>query len=171
MSAHLSPIIAATTRWLITAYPSTDGAFSQALVEAQARQAVGVAARLRYPSSMDAELLELTGPGGAGRLDSLVDLEPEDADSWRTWVDEVVASWACCLLADPALAIRAIAALPAEQSATPRPDFRRLTEPGQRERDASALLRHPDLLSPVAEMHSAELLLLVGAATVSAASN
>lgn len=157
MSAHLAPIIAATTRWLITAYPSTGGAFSRTLAEAQARQAVGVAARLRYPSAVDAELLELTGPGGAGHLDSLAGLEPDDEDSWRTWVDEVVASWACCLLANPALAVRAVAALPANQGAMPEQDFRRLTEPGPREREASALLRHPDLLSPIAELHSSEL--------------
>ncbi|MFI8278187.1 hypothetical protein ACIGBH_25610 [Streptomyces sp. NPDC085929] len=35
--------------------------------------------------------------------------------------------------------------------------FRRLTEPGEYGRHAALLLRHPDLLAPVAELHRPEL--------------
>ena len=47
-------------------------------------------------------------PGGSGRLDWLTGAEAVTADeaeyAWRSWVDEVVASWAACLLTTPALA-------------------------------------------------------------------
>ncbi|WP_431909237.1 hypothetical protein [Amycolatopsis thermoflava] len=38
------------------------------------------------------------------------------------------------------------------------PDFRRLTDPDVRDRQAAVLLRHPDLLSPVADLHRNDLL-------------
>ncbi|MCZ9344544.1 hypothetical protein NGM37_43040, partial [Streptomyces sp. TRM76130] len=70
-AAELSPVIAATTQWLTRSYPAYGGAFSAALCEAQARQAVTVAARLRHPTPMDAALVGVAGPGGSARLDRL----------------------------------------------------------------------------------------------------
>lgn len=114
MLADLSPLIAATTQWLTRAYPAGGGAVDGALAEAQARQAVTVAARLRYPTPMDAALVGVAGPGGTARLDWITgfdeDLTPDEY-AWRTWVDEVVASWAACLLADPGMAHAAVSAL------------------------------------------------------------
>ncbi|MEU9082720.1 hypothetical protein [Streptomyces sp. NPDC048357] len=156
MSADLSPVIAAGTRWLLTAFPPAPGAFSQALAEAQARQAVTLAAALRYPTLMDAELLHLLGPGGSARLDWLTGADHRhDADAgWRTWVDETVVSWAACLLAAPALAADAHHHLVDRGQAG---ELTRLTRPGDHEHDAAPLLRHPDLLEPIASLHRALL--------------
>ncbi len=55
----LSPLIAATARWLTVAYPPCGGALASALCEAQARQAVTVAAWLRYPTAIDAGLVTM----------------------------------------------------------------------------------------------------------------
>jgi hypothetical protein len=160
MSAGLSPVIAATTQWLLGAYPATGGALDAALAHAQARQAVTVAAWLRYPSAVDAELLELLGPGGSARLDLVTGAgtadraEPADETAWRSWVDEVVASWAACLLADGRLAAEASAAVSgSEHAAGLACEFRRLTAPEERDRGAAALLRHPDLSDTVAALH------------------
>ncbi|MFE6286322.1 hypothetical protein [Streptomyces sp. NPDC057877] len=159
MLADLSPLIAATTYWLTRAYPASGGALAAALCEAQARQAVTVAAWLRYPTPTDAALVALTGPGGSARLDWVTGADgagydTADDHAWRTWVDEAVASWAACLLTDAELAARAVAAL-AEGAPV---DFRRLTAPDDQDRGAAALLRHPDLLAPVADLHQAQLL-------------
>ncbi|MEU3898882.1 hypothetical protein [Streptomyces sp. NPDC045251] len=159
MHADLSPVIAATAQWLTHAYPATGGALACALSEVQARQAVTVAARLRYPTPMDVGLMGVSGPGGSARLDWItgadctggVDAEEE---AWRTWVDEVVVSWAACLLTDPGLAARAVAAL--TEGGAPV-EFRRLLTPDDRDRRAAALLRHPDLVARVADLHRAEL--------------
>ncbi|EGX57118.1 hypothetical protein SZN_24478 [Streptomyces zinciresistens K42] len=156
MLADLSPLIAATTHWLTRSYPACGGALSEALGEAQARQAVTVAARLRYPTPTDAALVGMAGPGGSAALDLITGAAPGDRtgthdDAWRTWVDEVVASWAACLLGDLALARRAVAAL-GPGDGTPAA-FRRLLSPDSRDRAAAALLRHPDLLDPVAALH------------------
>ncbi|MFE9174510.1 hypothetical protein [Streptomyces kebangsaanensis] len=161
MHEDLSPLIAATTHWLTSAYPASGGALAAALCEVQARQAVTVAAWLRYPTPMDAALVTMAGPGGAARLDWVTGADGAGADdpdtcAWRTWVDEVVASWAACLLTDAELADRAVDAL-ADPSAVPV-EFRRLLAPDDSDRRAAALLRHPDLLSPVADLHHAELL-------------
>lgn len=181
--AELSPLIAASTHWLARAYPSDDGGSAAAtLVELQARQAVTVAGWLRYPTAVDAELVAIAGPGGSAALDWRVGSEPDDEESaeqgWRTWVDEVVVGWAACLLADPALAARAVSALVAARPDTapdprPRPhprrpgglpsEFRRLTMPDARDRAAATLLRHPDLLAPVADPHRDSLLALLHA--------
>ncbi|MBT2510537.1 hypothetical protein J7I98_32770 [Streptomyces sp. ISL-98] len=164
MSADLAPLIAATAQWLTRAYPSGGGAMDAALCEAQARQAVTVAAWLRYPTSMDAALVAVSGPGGSGRLDWITGAdatgtEDPDGHAWRTWVDEVVVSWAASLLSAPALATAAVTALAGSGHMDGSPvDFRRLVRPGVRDRGAAALLRHPDLLAPVAELHSAQLL-------------
>jgi hypothetical protein len=170
MPTNLAPVVAATTHWLVCAYPAPGGAFSKALAEAQARQAVTVAAWLRYPTTVDAALLRMVGPGGAGRLDWLVgadsrgtahdvDEEVDEEQAWRSWVDEVVASWAACLLADAELASRAVEAVrDCEYLRGLHYDFRRLTAPDERDRRATPLLRHPDLLAPVADLHRAELL-------------
>ncbi|BCJ56333.1 hypothetical protein Asp14428_78080 [Actinoplanes sp. NBRC 14428] len=186
-STALSPVIAASTHWLVRAYPWT-GAHDAAatLHELQARQAVTVAAWLRYPTPVDAELVAMAGPGGSAVLDWRTGSEPgedhEQDEGWRTWVDEVVVSWAACLLADPLLAARAVDAVaaavpPARDPADGRPrprrragdlptEFRRLTAPDEREAAAALLLRHPDLLEPVAELHRDDLLYLVpGVAT------
>ncbi|MFE9636166.1 hypothetical protein [Streptomyces sp. NPDC006463] len=156
MSADLAPVIAAGTRWLLTAFPPSAGAFNRALAEAQARQAVTLAAALRYPTPLDAQLLHLLGPGGSARLDWLTGADHgADADSgWRTWVDETVVSWAACLLAAPALAIDAHRLVERGQAG----EVTRLTRPGDHEHDAAPLLRHPDLLEPVAALHRSLLL-------------
>jgi hypothetical protein len=177
---ELSPVIAASTHWLAAAYPADGDAVAATLVELQARQAVTVAAWLRYPTRMDAELVAIAGPGGSAVLDWRVGAEPGDCsaegEGWRTWVDEVVVSWAACLLADPELAGCAVAALIATTPAaaatdrpSPRPArpdgmpsaFRRLTAPDSRDLAAAMLLRHPDLLAPVADPHRAALLALL----------
>ncbi|MCL7369518.1 MULTISPECIES: hypothetical protein [Streptomyces] len=163
MHTDLSPVIAATAQWLLRAYPASGGALADALCEAQARQAVTVAARLRYPTPMDVALLDVAGPGGSARLDWITGADgvphaDPDADAWRTWVDEVVASWAACLLTDPALAGPAVAALAAGGPSAGAPvEFRRLLAPDAADRRAAALLRHPDLVAPVAALHHAHL--------------
>jgi hypothetical protein len=158
----LSPVVAATTQWLVRAYPGTGRALGVALAEAQAHQAVTVACRLRYPTDADAALLILLGPGGADQLDSVVGAAGDTADAWRSWVDEVAASWAACLLGDQALATAAVDALAAAGLADA--DYRRLTAPDERSRAAAALLRHPDLLAPVADLHRDDLLCRLAAA-------
>jgi hypothetical protein len=163
VSVDLSPVVTATTRWLIRAYPAGGGPLSAALAEAQARQAVTAAAWLRYPTAMDAALVSLVGPGGCARLDRLTGAdayEPAEQDhAWRTWVDEVVASWAACLLTDAALASAAVAALTGcDHAAGSCRGFRRLTAPNERDRRAAPLLRHPDLLAPLVGLHHPQLL-------------
>ncbi|MFB7600556.1 hypothetical protein [Streptomyces sp. NPDC056160] len=164
MLEDLSPLIAATAQWLTAAYPASGGALASALCEMQARQAVAVAAWLRYPTPMDAALVGMSGPGGSGRLDWVTGADgagsgDPDTHAWRTWVDEVVASWAACLLTDPALAGRAVAALADDgRTAHPPVEFRRLLTPDERDSSAAALLRHPDLLGPVAALHRTQLL-------------
>lgn len=158
MRADLSPLIAATAQWLTRSYPASGGAMASALCEAQARQAVTVAAWLRYPTVMDAALVGMAGPGGSTRLDWISGAEADDA-AWRSWVDEVVASWAACLLTDPELAALAVAGLDGGDHTTGIPmDFRRLLAPDAHDRRAAALLRHPDLLAPVAGLHRTQLL-------------
>nr|WP_205863292.1 hypothetical protein [Planosporangium thailandense] len=159
----MSSVISATAQWLVRAYPAPGGALSATLAEVQARQAATVAAWLRYPTSLDAALVDMVGPGGSGRLDWLAGADgtlPSGAEyAWRTWVDEVVASWAACLLADPELAVAAVAAVAdCEHLAGLHRDFRRLTRPDDRDRYAAILLRHPDLLDPVAALHREQLL-------------
>ncbi|HZG06078.1 MAG TPA: hypothetical protein VE546_21285 [Streptomyces sp.] len=194
MSADLSSVIAATARWLVRAYPTAGGVFSAALAEAQARQAVTVAAWLRYPTEMDAALVAVAGPGGARRLDRITGSEPpeipesaevpetpesaetaglpwvpaprepgDEGDAWRTWVDEVLASWAACLLTEPGLAQAAVSAVAdCEHARGLSVDFRRLTAPDALDRQAAPLLRHPDLMAPIAELHRAEFLRRLG---------
>ncbi|MFD7133416.1 hypothetical protein [Streptomyces sp. NPDC059894] len=167
MRADLSPLIAATSQWLTRAYPASGGALASALCEVQARQAVTVAAWLRYPTVMDAALVGMAGPGGSGRLDWISGTEGRDGEegeeAWRSWVDEVVASWAACLLTDPELAALAVAGLDGGDHTTGIPmEFRRLVVPDARDRQAAALLRHPDLLAPVARLHRDQLLRLLG---------
>ncbi|GHF64824.1 hypothetical protein GCM10010218_52850 [Streptomyces mashuensis] len=165
--ADLSPLIAATTRWLTRAYAAPGGPLGAELAAAQTRQAVTVAAWLRYPTDLDAALVLGLGPGGSARLDWLVGADcaaPDEAgDAWRTWVDEVVASWAACLLGDPALAGAAVTgALAAEHAGGLPLEFRRLTAPDDSDRRAAALLRHPDLVAPVAALHRDALLERLG---------
>ena len=182
-STALSPVIAASTHWLIRAYPASGAdRAAHTLAEVQTRLAVTAAAWLRYPTPVDAELVAMAGPGGSAVLDWRAGSEPDDEmaedEGWRTWVDEVVVSWAACLLADPGLAARAVdsvaAAVPVS-SGRPRPrprpggpgdlpgEFRRLTDPDARDLEAAMLLRHPDLLEPVAELHRDDLLYLLPA--------
>ena len=170
-SVELSPVIAASTHWLSRAYPAgTPDTIAHTLSELQARQAVTVAAWLRYPTEIDAALVAIAGPGGSAVLDWKAGSEPDDEqaeeEGWRTWVDEVVVSWAACLLANPMLARRGVdavlAAIPLADDRPrpyPRPigsaatEFRRLLDPDRRDLEAAVLLRHPDLLEPIAEMH------------------
>ncbi|MFF6995261.1 hypothetical protein ACFY93_09930 [Streptomyces sp. NPDC008313] len=168
MLADLSPLIAATAQWLTRAYPAGGGVLDATLCEVQARQAVTVAAWLRYPTVVDASLVGLVGPGGSARLYWITgtdgpppgtDGDDWDVQAWRTWVDEVVVSWAACLLTDPALAGAAVAALAdCEHTAGAPFDFRRLLTPDEHDRRAAALLRHPDLLAPVSALHHGGLL-------------
>ncbi|MGW3071272.1 MULTISPECIES: hypothetical protein [unclassified Kitasatospora] len=174
MPTDLAPVIAASSRWLLIAYPPPAGALNAALAEAQAVQATTVAAHLRYPGDLDVQLLHLLGPGGSDRLDWLTgnDAEPADA-AWRTWVDETVVSWAACLLAEPALAARAhrmltAAMLPAQARAHDQ-GLRRLIDPGVDDGEAAVLLRHPDLLEPVTALHRASLTELLDAEGATAA--
>ncbi|MDN3293933.1 hypothetical protein QWM81_07715 [Streptomyces ficellus] len=165
----LSPLIAATAQWLTRAYPTGPGALDRALAEVQARQAVTAAAWLRYPTEMDAALVAVAGPGGSARLDWITGTDgtgpdearhgAEERHAWRTWVDEVVASWAASLLSRPELAAAAMDALAGSAHMGDAPvDFRRLVRPDEHDRRAAALLRHPDLLAPIAELHHAQLL-------------
>ncbi|GAA2336911.1 hypothetical protein [Streptomyces cuspidosporus] len=160
----LSSVIAATAQWLVRAYPPATGTLNAVLAEAQARQAATVAAWLRYPTSMDAALVAIAGPGGSGRLDWLVGADStelaEEDHAWRTWVDEIVASWAASLLTRPDLAAAAVAAVIGSEHTAQAGDvdFRRLTAPDELDRRAAPLLRHPDLLAPVARLHRAQLL-------------
>ncbi|MFJ9710725.1 hypothetical protein [Streptomyces sp. NPDC101234] len=161
MTDDLTPVIAASTRWLLAAYPAPGGALSRALAEAQARQAVTLAATLRYPTDLDVQLLHLLAPSGSHRLDRLTGCEPQPDDTaWRTWIDETVVSWAACLLADPALAARA-----AHQAVTVdehhAAGLHRLTSPGGRDIEAAPLLRHPDLLENIAGLHRPQLMELL----------
>ncbi|MET9800650.1 hypothetical protein [Streptomyces sp. NPDC006368] len=162
MSPDLSPLIAATAQWLTRAYPSGGGALESALAGVQARQAVTVAAWLRYPTEMDAALVAFAGPGGSARLDWITGADGDATageDPWRTWVDEVVASWAAALLSTPGLAATAMGVLVASgRMDGPPVDFRRLVTPDEHDRRAASLLRHPDLLAPIADLHRAELL-------------
>lgn len=179
---ELSPVITASTHWLARAYPADSDTVAATLVELQARQAVTVAAWLRYPTKTDAALVAMAGPGGSAMLDWRVGYEPDAPqtgdDAWRAWVDEVVVGWAACLLSDPALAARAVTTLlvivpdlAARNRPSPRPAradglpsaFRRLTAPDSRDRAAAVLLRHPDLLAPIADPHRASLLALLSA--------
>nr|WP_308129351.1 hypothetical protein [Actinoplanes polyasparticus] len=179
-SVELSPVIAASTHWLSRAYPSGSAdTIAHTLSELQARQAVTVAAWLRYPTEVDAALVAIAGPGGSAVLDWRVGSEPEDEEAeeegWRTWVDETVVSWAACLLADPQLARRGVDAviaavplaqdrpLPYARSGKAPAEFRRLLEPDRRDMDAAVLLRHPDLLEPVASIHRDTLLYVLDA--------
>jgi hypothetical protein len=166
MSVDLTPVITATTHWLVRTYPAAAGPLSTALAESQARQAVMLAAWLRYPTSLDVELLDMSGPGGTARLDGLLGTEAlagDEADRveepWRSWVDEVLASWAVSLLAVPELARTAAerAVLSDHACAAPT-EFRRLVEPDENDLTAASLLRHPDLTSEVAELHRTELM-------------
>ncbi|GAB2596511.1 hypothetical protein GCM10027168_31680 [Streptomyces capparidis] len=163
MPHDISAVIAATARWLVRAYPPAPGVLNAVLAEAQARQAATVAAWLRYPTHLDAALVAIAGPGGSARLDRLADADVPGRDgpdhAWRTWVDEVVASWAACLLTDPGLAAAAVAALEGGEHTAAYPvEFRRLTAPDERDRHAAPLLRHPDLLATVAGLHQSQLL-------------
>ncbi|MFJ9789679.1 hypothetical protein [Streptomyces globosus] len=182
-TSSLPPVITATAQWLTRAYPASGGALQRALAEAQAHQAATVAAWLRYPTRMDAELAALTGARGSDALDWAAgaddglplpgpsdgahDADPpapaEDAEAWRTWVDEAVASWAACLLARPDLASAAVDAVAGTEHAGAVPvGFRRLTSPTEGDTAAAALLRHPDLLEPVARLHRDGLLERLG---------
>ncbi|MEU6340655.1 hypothetical protein ABZ883_06845 [Streptomyces sp. NPDC046977] len=171
MPTDLSPFITAATRWLLSAFPPAAGALNHALAEAQAWQAATIAAALRYPTSLDAELLAVLGPGGSGRLDAVtgadVHLPADDDQVWRTWVDETIVSWAACLLADVELAATAAACLAATHHGAGGSgdvgDARRLTIPSPRDHSAAPLLRHPDLLGPIAGLHRESLLGLLHA--------
>jgi hypothetical protein len=158
----LSPVIAASAQWLVRSYPAADGAMNMALAQAQARQAATVAVWLRYPTALDAELVTFLGPGGSARLDRLTGADvhlSEDSDhTWRTWVDEVAVSWAACLLSTPFLAGAAVTALASSEHMTGPIGFGRLTDPGENDRRAVPLLRHPDLVAAVAGLHQPLLL-------------
>jgi hypothetical protein len=168
MPSDLSPVIAASARWLLSAFPPAAGPLDGALAEAQARHAATIAAALRYPTALDAALLVLLGPGGCAGLDQVTGAaarpRPGPAPAWRSQVDEVVVSWAACLLADPDLAALAAACLGATHHGRDGVgDARRLTVPSPRDHRAAPLLRHPDLLGPVADLHRRALLGLLDA--------
>ncbi|SFL56393.1 hypothetical protein [Geodermatophilus ruber] len=162
MSEHRDGVAAASAQWLLTAFPPPADPFAAMSAQWQVREATSVAARLRYPTDADDALLELCGPGGCARLDWAAGAglggDGDDAP-WRTWVDEVVVSWAAALLGDPALAAEA-----AEAAGEPLDSP--LVAPSASDLAAAALLRHPDLLAPVADLHAAELRATVAARPV-----
>jgi hypothetical protein len=161
VTEHRNGIVAASAQWLLTAFPPAAGPFARVSATWQAREAAAVAARLRYPTDADDALLELCGPGGCARLDELsgADLGAAvEAAPWRTWVDEVVVSWAAALLGSPELAATAA-------GATDEPLNGPLVTPSAEDLAAAALLRHPDLLARVADLHRAELLEALAAPT------
>ncbi|MGW7426307.1 hypothetical protein ACWGJB_41065 [Streptomyces sp. NPDC054813] len=167
MTDDLTPVIAASTRWLLAAYPAPGGALSQALAEAQARQAVTLAATLRYPTHLDVQLLHLLAPSGSHGLDRLTGCDPQPDDTaWRTWIDETVVSWAACFLADPALATRAARQALAVSEYHAAGGLLRLTDPGKRDTEAAPLLRHPDLLENLADLHRTQLMELISVDSV-----
>ncbi|MGH8890870.1 MAG: hypothetical protein ACRDV3_14070 [Acidothermaceae bacterium] len=156
MSTPLDDVITATTQWLVTAFPAAGGVHAQTLARQQARQAVTVAAWLRFPTETDAALIAILPPSGTWWLDSMVtDVE---AEPWRTWVDETVTCWAAALLADRDLAVRACEVTAGCEHTGGLPmQFRRLTHPDHIDAAAGALLRHPDLLAALANRHRAGL--------------
>lgn len=159
MSHYLAPVIAACAEWLERTYGATSNPMLSVWAGIQARQAATVAAWLRYPTVVDAALVALAGPGGADRLDALVGAMPAPAEPWRSWVDEVVVSWAACLLTDADVARDAVATVAGTEHATGLVfDFRALLRPDALDARAGVLLRHPDLVHPVAGLHRAELL-------------
>jgi hypothetical protein len=167
MPAGLSPVIGACTRWLLSAFPPAAGPLNQALAEAQAGHAATIAAALCYPTALDAGLLDLLGPAGCGGLDFVTGADAPPlagaAHVWRTEVDETVVSWAACLLADADLAALAAACLAATHHGPDSVgDARRLTVPSPRDHRAAPLLRHPDFLGPVADLHRESLLGVLG---------
>ena len=131
---------------------------------------------------MDAALVAIAGPGGSAVLDWRAGSEPDDEEAedegWRTWVDEVVVSWAACLLADPMLARRAVdavaAAVPAARRrerprprAGPAPPACRPSSAGCSAPTSGTATRPcccatPTCSSPVAAMHRDNLLYLLG---------
>ncbi|MET9079926.1 hypothetical protein ABZX95_49575 [Streptomyces sp. NPDC004232] len=162
MPTDLTPVIYACARWLLAAYPPPAGALSRALAEAQARQAAELAAHLRYPTSLDVQLLHLCGPGGADQLDARTGHGPHvDVSAWRTWVDETVVSWAACLLSDRSVAVQAQQVVAATEHRIDTGGLRRLVDPGTHDSEATVLLRHPDLVGPVAALHRSQLLELL----------
>ena len=158
MSHHLAPLIAACATWLDRAYGGGTPPLLAAMAHLQARQAATIAAWLRYPTVMDAELVRLTGTGGADRLHEQLNQIPRQREPWHSWVDEAVVSWAACLLIDTSLGHAAVDAVTATEHARGLSlSFRSLLEPDESEARASALLRHPDLIEPVASLHRSEL--------------
>jgi hypothetical protein len=153
MSEHRDGVAVASAQWLLTAFPPGRDRFAAQRAQWQAREATTIAAGLRYPTEVDDALLELCGPGGSARLDEAAGADLTDGPAeapWRSWVDEVVVSWAAALLGDAALAAAAAAA-------TGGPLDGPLVTPSADDLAAAPLLRHPDLLAPVAELHRAEL--------------
>ncbi len=158
MSHDLVPLIAACATWLDRAYGCRDTPLLAAMAQVQARQAVTVAAWLRYPTDVDAALVHLLGPGGAERLDAVAGLAEPGREPWRSWVDEAVVSWAACLLADAGLAqVATRAAASTDHARGLSVSFRSLVEPDDREARAARLLRHPDLVESIAGLHREEL--------------
>lgn len=159
LSQYLAPVIAASAEWLQRVYTATASPLLATRAQIQARQAATVAAWLRYPTTIDAALLWLAGPGGADRLDALVAPLEQPSSPWRSWVDEVVVSWAGCLLTDADTAQAAVAAAAkTEHAAGLSLDFRPLLNPDRVDAHAASLLRHPDLLRPVVALYRDELL-------------
>jgi hypothetical protein len=158
MSLRLVPLIGACATWLDQGFGPGTSPLSAALAQVQTRQAVTVAAWLRYPTELDAALVELTGPR-PGALAAGPAEHGEPAEPWRSWVDETVVSWAACLLTHRGLArLAATAASSTEHARGLSVSFRSLVDPDERERRAAALLRHPDLVGPVADLHRNGLL-------------
>ncbi|WEP00524.1 hypothetical protein A6P39_041525 [Streptomyces sp. FXJ1.172] len=67
------------------------------------------------------------------------------------------ASWAACPLSDCSLAVQTQQVLAATEHRTDTGGLRRLVDPGTRDSEATALLRHPDLVGPVAALHRSQL--------------
>jgi hypothetical protein len=159
VSQNLVPLIGACATWLDRAYGPGASAFADALVRVQTRQATTVAAWLRFPTDWDAALVHLCGPASTGELDTVTGRPIGAGQPWRTWVDATVVSWAACLLIDTDLSRRAVAAVADTEHAQGLClNFRSLVQPDEHEARAGALLRHPDLVEPVAVLHRPTLL-------------
>ena len=159
MTGHRDGVASASAEWLLRAFPPAGDVFAAARARWQAREATELAVLLRYPTAVDDALLELCGPGGSGRLDETAGADPSGGAGlapWRTWVDEVVVSWAAALLGDPLLAAAAASAVGAPLDGP-------LVAPSPGDLAAGGLLRHPDLLGPVADLHRASLDLALAA--------
>lgn len=150
--------------------PPATGPLNQALAEAQAGHAATIAAALRYPTALDAELLDLLGPGGSGQAGLRHRRRRTPADGRHPRLAHPGRRDRRQLGGLPAgrrRPRRPGRRLPGRHPPRPRQRGRRApasTIPSPRDHRAAPLLRHPDFLGPIADLHRETLLSLLGAA-------